>query len=121
MQLFMNGLIKYFSSDKTVLFGCSVSVAFILITFFYTLLSYASLPPFIPLFNQLPWGDTRIATKEYIFLPLIISFVIFITNFFLASWIYTKIPLIARMLIVTNFLVCTFMFLFIVRVILLVG
>lgn len=116
----MNVLFKHIISDKTILAGTIISFVIILFIFFYILFTYSNLPPFLPIFNQMPWGDARIATKEYIFLPVSISVIIFVSNLIFSFFIYTKIPLIARLLIVTNFLVCFFMLLFVVRIIQLV-
>lgn len=117
MLRFMNAFFKYFISDKTIFVGSIFSFLVILFTLFYILITYSHLPPYLPVFNQMPWGNARITTREYIFLPLLVSTVIFFSNFTLSFFIYTKIPLIARILIFTNLLVCSFMFLFIARII----
>lgn len=116
----MNGFFKYITLDKTIFFGFIASLAILAFSLLYTLIIYPHLPPYLPIFNQMPWGDTRIAEKEYIFLPFSIAFIIFLVNFISSFIIYAKTPFIARVLIVTDFLVCFLMFLFTVRIILLI-
>lgn len=116
----MNALFKHITSDRTIITGTITSLVIIFCIFLYVFITYPNLPPFLPIFNQLTWGDARIATKEYIFLPVSLSVIIFVINLILSFFIYNKIPLIARFLVITNFLVSFFMLLFIIRIIQLV-
>lgn len=88
----------------------TVSLLFISLRFF-------SLPPFIPIFNQLPWGEQRIVVKIGIFLPFGLSILVFIVNLLSSVFIYKKNPLIARLLAVTSFLLALMTLLFIIRTI----
>lgn len=113
----MKEIIKNLKSDKILYRFFYIDFIFILISFLYALLEYRSLPPFIPIFNQLPWGDSRLSQTPGIFFPLIVVLIIFIVNNFIAGLIYSNTPLVARMLSVTNFLISLLGLLFIFRTI----
>lgn len=76
---------------------------------------YPHLPPFVPLFNQMPWGVARLGTKDQLFIPVFISFIILLVNTTLANSMYGKTPLIARILSITCLLIAFFVFLFTIR------
>lgn len=115
MRIFMNTFFRKIKSDKTIFFGIITSLILILFSVFYIAFTYSSLPPFIPLFNQMPWGESRIGTKIEIFIPFAITLFVFIINTFISSLLYEKTPLISRMLSMTGLLVCLFTLLFVIR------
>lgn len=94
-----------------------LTVIVIILGLLFILLRFTSLPPFIPIFNQLPWGDQRIIGKTGIFIPLILSFAIFIINLVSSAFIYKRNPLSARLFAVTSFLIALMTLLFIIRTI----
>ncbi|HBB76792.1 MAG: hypothetical protein A2186_01330 [Candidatus Levybacteria bacterium RIFOXYA1_FULL_41_10] len=96
------------------------TIIVLIIAFLYGVLSFRSLPPIIPLFNQLPWGEQRFSPSIGIFLPVGIALGITIFNFVFSSVIYKTIPLISRMLAVTTFLISILTLLFTIRTIQLV-
>jgi len=102
-------------NDKVLLRGFAINFFIIILTFVYILLSFQSLPPFIPLFNQLPWGEARIAKTVWIFVIPFLAFLIFIFNLIYSELTYKKIPLLARILVVTSFIVSILALLFVVR------
>jgi hypothetical protein len=91
------------------------SILIIFLSVAYILFYYSNLPPFIPLYNQLPWGEQRLASTSGILIPSLIAFIIFIFNIILSSIVYKKIPLISRMLSITTLLIAILTFLFIIR------
>lgn len=105
------------TSDKIFFWSFLLSLLFILFSTVYTLFSYSKLPPIIPLYNQLPWGEARIGTKIEIFIPGIIAFFIFLINLFLSSALYKKMPFISRILCVTSLLTNFFALIIVVRAI----
>lgn len=113
----MNAFFSEIKQDKILLRGSILSLALIVLSFISIILYYASLPPFIPLFNQMPWGEERITKTIWIFLIPLISFLFFIANLSFAKKIYRDVPLIARLFSFANFLIAVLTFLFIVRTI----
>lgn len=113
----MKEIIKNIKSDKILYRFFFVSLVIIILSFLYVILEYRSLPPVIPVFNQLPWGDTRLSGAIGIFIPILVVLLIFVTNNLISGIIYPRVPLIARMLSITNFLISILGLLFIFRTI----
>lgn len=116
----MKEFFKDIRHDKTSRFGFLSAFTLSLLTFFYILFIYKNLPPFIPIFNQLPWGEQRLGVTLTIFIPLLIDWVIIVFNLFISAIIYQKMPLVSRMLAATSFIVTLFTFLFVVKTVVLV-
>src|SRR3989344_248034 len=115
MFRFMRELFKNIGNDKVILGSFSLTFILIFISFIYIILLYNKLPPYIPLFNQLPWGYERLGTTIMIFLPVVIVMVIAIGNIILSSIIYNKTQIVSRILAVTSFLIAFLSFLFTIR------
>ena len=116
----MKNLINNIKSDRITLRGFILSFLLGIITFVYILIYYKRLPPFIPIFNQLPWGEQRFTQASGIFITLIIFSAIFVFNLILSSFVYDKSPLIARILAATTLLLGIINFIFIIRTILII-
>jgi hypothetical protein len=113
----MKNLIKNITTDKLAFRGFLISFLLMAITLVYILINYANLPPFIPLFNQLPWGNDRLISPLGIFIPTIIFAFVFIFNIIYTSIIYNKSPLIARIVAAVTLILSFMNFLFIIRTI----
>ncbi|MBU2632456.1 hypothetical protein KKG52_01955 [Patescibacteria group bacterium] len=113
----MKKLFKNILKDKIVQKSYLITFLIIIISFLYSLFYYFRLPPFIPLYNQLPWGEKRLGTTMEIFIPSIITVFIFLFNFSFSSVIYNKAPLLSRMISVTSLLFAILVFLFLIRTI----
>ena len=53
------------------------SLAIIVLSVIYILFYYTNLHPYIPLYNQLPWGEQRLAQTSGILIPSLLAFIIF--------------------------------------------
>lgn len=113
MKNFFNNIV----ADKLALRGFLISFLLMLLTFGYILINYSNLPPFIPVFNQLPWGNERLTTTLGIFISTIIFGLIFIFNIIFTSIVYNKSPLIARLVAAVTLILAVMNFLFIIKVI----
>lgn len=109
--------IRALFTDKIVRFSTIINGFLLLVLTPLTIYFSFKLPPFIPLFNQLPWGMERLSVAYGIFYPLVLSFMFLILNTLLASYIYERMPLLSRMLMVTSMLISLLMFIFIARTI----
>ncbi len=111
---------KYFNSLKKdrLIFRLYIATFIIIsITASYILFNLSKLPPLIPVFNQMPWGEERLSSTFGIFIPSIITSLIFFVNIILSAVSYTTSPLISRLIAITSFLTALLTFLFIVRTI----
>jgi len=113
MKNFINNIV----SDKLALRGFFISFLLMLFTVLYILVNYLSLPPFIPIFNQLPWGNDRLASTLGIFIPTIIFGFVFLFNIIFTSIVYNKSPLIARIVAAVTLILAFMNFLFVIKII----
>lgn len=113
----MNEFFKEVKEDKILLRGSIFSGTLILISLVCIVIYYNSLPPLIPIFNQMPWGEERIAKNIFIFLVPLIAFLVFVANLIFATYVYKKIPLISRLFSMTSLLASILTLLFIIRTI----
>lgn len=111
----MKNFLTNIRADKITFRGFIISLLLTLVTVLYILINYKSLPPFIPIFNQLPWGNQRITETVGIFIPIIVFSCIFIFNLIFSSIIYPKNPLIARVVAATTLLIAIINCIFIIR------
>lgn len=102
-------------NDNFLMRGFFINLFVIFISLLYILVNYGNLPPFIPLFNQLPWGEDRIAETVWIFVIPGLSLLVFLFNLIYSSFTYKNTPLIPRILVITSFMVSVLALLFIVR------
>lgn len=113
----MKKFFKDIKNDRITRLGFVIALLLAVCIFVFTLFKYRGLPPFIPLFNQLPWGSQRLGETPTIFIPLAVVFFIFATNLIIASFVYQKMPLVARILASTSLVVSLLTILFIVKTI----
>jgi cytochrome c oxidase subunit IV len=111
---------KYLRQDRLILRLFILSFVLLSLAFIYIIFSYSSLPPVLPIFNQLPWGESRLSITPGIFIPPIIALVFIILNMFFAAYSYEKSPLLARLFAVTTCLTGLITLLFVFRTITLI-
>ena len=113
----MKGLFKKINADKIIRLATYISVAFLILHLLYIIIAFSYLPPFLPLFNQMPWGEERLGIKIEIFLPFIIGLSFFFLNLLLALRLYEKMPLVSRILSITSMLINILAIIFVIRTI----
>ena len=120
MQIFMRENFRHIYSDKFVRVCVLLSCLFLLLLIIIIILSAGKLPPYIPLFNSMPWGEDRLFSSKSIFFLPAIFFGIFICNVVLATTLYKRYALISRILYFNLFLLMMLGLLAYVQIILLV-
>lgn len=104
--------------DKIMLNEFVISFVILLITVGIVLINYKNLPPFIPIFNQLPWGNQRLTQTLGIFIPIILYFSVFVFNLFFSYMLYKKgNPLLGRIIAAVTLLIAVMNLIFIIRTI----
>lgn len=114
---------KHFNNlkkDRLVLRLFLLSFLILSVNFIVIAIAYTKLPPFLPIFNQFPWGEARLLTTPGILIPPLIATFYFVLNIFLSAFSYEKYPLIARILAVTSSLIGLLTLLFVIRTITLI-
>ena|ERR1035437_6518126 len=113
----MKNLINNLTADKLTFRGFAISFLLTFFAFLYIAANYTNLPPLIPIFNQLPWGDNRLTPTLGIFIPIVIFIIIFIFNILFTSIVYSKNPLIARFVAAVTLILAMMNLLFIIKTI----
>ncbi|HVZ58219.1 MAG TPA: hypothetical protein VG935_00490 [Patescibacteria group bacterium] len=116
----MNGLIKQLAHDQAIWWGTLFSIGIIVVSLVFLLVVYRSLPPLIPLYNQLPWGVDRLSPRIGLFLPTLLGLGIIIGNSTLIVFFAERMQITARMLTLTTILISTLILVFIFRTVLLI-
>ncbi|MEX2012865.1 MAG: hypothetical protein WD967_00505 [Candidatus Levyibacteriota bacterium] len=116
----MKEFFKPVRTDRIIYRSTVISVFLISLTLIYALVRFLSLPPFIPIFNQLPWGNERIGPRFTIFIPILATVLIFMINLALSSFVYEKTPLMSRIFSITTLLTILLILIFSVVIISLV-
>lgn len=100
----MKDKIKLIVSDQFVRMSIVLSFLFIIPLTTIIIITYSNLPPLIPFFNSMPWGEDRLASSNVaIFLPMLLL-AIFIGNIMQAAFAYSKYVLVARIVMFNTFL-----------------
>jgi len=111
----MNELSSLIKADKIIRWGMTFSLTLLAIQVILIAVFYFKLPPVVPLFNQLPWGDDRLGAKYELFLPLVITGIFFLFNYFLLRRLYPTMPLVSRIIGISTLLVSLLSSIFVLR------
>ena len=90
-------LLRYRSSK----WGLRIFLLFFTFSLGMLFLKWQNLPPEVPLYYSLPWGEEQLTTPFSLLILPLSSFFIFLLNFFLASIFLEKEPWLLRILILT--------------------
>lgn len=119
--IFMKEFINNVKRDRITFNLFIISFIVLLISVFIILINFKNIPPLIPIFNQLPWGDQRLTPSFGIFIPIILLVLTFIFNFGFSSFLYSKNnPLLGRIIASVTLLVTVMNFIFILKTLLLI-
>lgn len=117
----MKEFISSVKRDKITFNIFIASLGICLVTIALILLNYLSLPPYVPVFNQMPWGNDRLVQTPGVFIPTVIFLIVFVFNFGFASFLYTKNnPLLARIVASVTVTASIMNFIFIIKLLLLI-
>jgi hypothetical protein len=111
----MNEVSNLVKADKIVRWGMTFSFILLIFQASLLVLFYLRLPPIIPLFNQLPWGEDRLGAKYEFLLPLIMTSLFFLFNYILLRRLYTTMPLVSRIIGITTLLASLLSFIFVIK------
>jgi len=88
-----------FEKFKTAIRAC---VFFLIASVLTLIFKWPKLPPELPLYYSLPWGEEQLATPIQLLILPFISLSVFFLNFFLASILLEKAPWLCRILILIS-------------------
>jgi Ni/Fe-hydrogenase subunit HybB-like protein len=116
----MNERFKTLFTDRIISGSVLLSILFLVLFLGIVVLAYHNLPPLIPIYNQMPWGVGRIASRVTIFLPFTLGLGILVLNTTIASFFYQKYALVSRMISLSAFVTISLSFLFLLRTLIVV-
>jgi hypothetical protein len=116
----MKELLEDLRADSLIWRGTIITIGTLLISIVYTAFMYHLLPPIIPLFNQLPWGEERLAEKVGIILPVGFTICAVIVNNVLATTLQKTLPLVGRLLVITSIILTILLMIFLLKTTLLI-
>lgn len=122
----MNPLLEYLSSIGRLWQAPALGKIFRSSVFFITLqlllifFKFSQLPPQVPLFYSLPWGEARLASAASLFLLPTLSTTFLIVNLSLSIVYLKTIPLFSYLLAVFSLIFSSFSFIALFKIISLV-
>lgn len=114
----MNALLNRIRIDKIVYFSSIIGLLTILFSAISVAIFYRLIPPIIPLYNQMPWGEARLVGKHELFFVVAFGIGMYIVNLAVLQYVYNSIPLLSRILSITTVLGSIFVFFIVARTIL---
>lgn len=116
----MKKFFKTLQKDSVLSWTFLLTIIFVVIMVGLIGIFFMSLPPFLPLYNQMPWGYERLGHSfELLYLPLG-TLIVCAINTILGIKLIGKIPLLARFLFLTMTGLALFTCIFLVRLVFLV-
>ncbi|MDE2025533.1 MAG: hypothetical protein KGJ07_03500 [Patescibacteria group bacterium] len=116
----MKKFFRHIREDKLLFWSFVLSAVLLMGSVMLIGIFFQRIPPYLPLFNSLPWGYARVGSKITFFLPVLIGWIAIISNTIISSIIYEKIVLLARFIGGTTILVCTSILIFTIQILLVI-
>ncbi len=110
MHHFINQL-KIFRDDNFLKWPVGLSLVCVLTSFLFLAFSWRKLPPLLPLFFSLPWGEEQLTQPKTLIFLLLGVLGLVILNYIFVLLFYSKTTYFSRMLSVSTVII-SFMILF---------
>lgn len=98
----MKEKISKFLKVKKIKIATRAFLALFTLSLLILTLKWKGLPPEVPLYYSLPWGERQLTTPFNLLILPLASFFVFVLNFFVASILLEKEPWLARILILAG-------------------
>lgn len=112
---------KFFWQEKTVRLATRIFLAILLFSLAFLILVFKNLPPWVPLFYSLPWGEEQLAKSDFLLILPLCSFLFGILNFSLAIFSFEHQSLASKILVWTNVLLAFLLTLTLVKIVFLIS
>lgn len=116
----MKNYFKFLKSDTIMYWSYLLSLLLLGFIGIIVGIFFRFLPPFLPLYNKLPWGYSRVGEKIEILIPIALTVIIVVGNSFFGKFIYGKAILLSRILAAISLLTTIILTIYIIQIILLV-
>lgn len=116
----MKKFFNYLKADRLLFWGFTSSVVLLFVSLLLIIIVFQHLPPFLPLFNSLPWGYMRVGPKIAFFIPILVASVLVAINSIISSLLYERAVLLARFIAGTTIAICAATLIFTIQIVLLI-
>lgn len=99
------GTFSLTAGDPTSFFASRVSLGLIFLSFLALVFAWRYLPPEVPLFYSLPYGESQLAGRLFLWLLPVTSLLVFCLNFQLAIKFFPEEKLLAQIALLTTSIV----------------
>jgi len=120
MKLFLKDKFLIFSQEKEFRLTIQVAACLWGLSLIFLLLKWRGLPPQVPIFYSLPWGEEQLGNPIFLFLLPLSSLFFGILNYLLAIWSFRDYPLASKILIWLSVLITLLTTIALVKIILLI-
>lgn len=117
----MNVNFNHIFKDKSIRYSLFLAGALCMLQVIFISVFYFKLPPVIPLFNSLPWGESRLSPVQTFFMVPALLLIFVIINAFLAGNTHRRYALVSRMLALNILLAAVLSTIAIVQIFLLIS
>lgn len=116
MGLCMKKFFKSLQADSIASWSFWLSTLLFFLLLLGILVLYTTLPPFLPLYNHMPWGYARLGHTYEVFIPFGIAVILSYSNVFVGIQLQSKNPLLSRFLFISCFALSLFTTIFLLRI-----
>lgn len=120
MKLFLKDKFSAFWQEKTIRIATRISFAVLFFTLGFLILTWRRLPPQVPLFYSLPWGEEQLGSPSFLLILPLSCLIFGVLNFFLAFFSFEKQPLASKILVWLTVIVTLLASLTLVKIIFLI-
>ncbi|SRR5574344_363082 len=93
---------------------------FIIIQLAVIIFKFNALPPKVPLYYSLPWGESQLGNASSLFLLPVFSITILLLNNLLANFFLKSIPLLSRLLVIVSVIFSFFLTFSLLKILILI-
>lgn len=98
----MNLTKLFLNQDKLILFFLGISLLSIILNIIFFIINYVNLPPRVPLFYSLPWGDNWLVALPQFLILASIALLFLVLNFFMIWYLHSSQLIIKRLIAVST-------------------
>lgn len=119
-KLFPKDKISLLKQEKTIRLATRIYFAILFFTFAFLVFTWKRLPPELPLFYSLPWGEEQLGKPSFLLILPIGSLLMGMVNFSLAVFSFERQPMLAKILVWATSLLTFLASLTLIKIILLI-
>ena len=100
----MKGKFRLLIKDQFTRLSLILSLLFLIPSIAIIFYTYGNLPPLLPFYNSMPWGEDRLLSSNLVLVFPLLLLLVFLINVIQSAFFYSKYVLIARIFMINTFL-----------------